>query len=143
MAGSYRANRRVASGRKPTSYQYNHVMLIWLIAIYALAIPLVLALAFGIRSVLPANKHYPLNIALGTLLLAPSLAPATIAAIPMPYGVLLVLGTLSGAGHEAINIAIDLWRWHVPSFLLTGLTMAVLLRLMGLHSEDESRFEVR
>ncbi len=123
--------------------EYNHAMLLWLIAIYGLAIPLVLALASGFRSVLPAKHHYPLNIALGALLLAPSLAPATIAAIPMPYGVILVLGILGGAGDEAISIAIDLWRWHVPSFLLTGLTMAVLLRVLGLHAEDESRFEVR
>lgn len=55
------------------------------------------------------------------LLLTPSWGPATIVAVPLPFGVLLCIGLFSGALHELPSLfALFVW-WHVIAFTVTGL----------------------
>ena len=73
----------------------------------------------------------PLLIASGTILCAPSFAPATIVAVPMPYGLILIISVFFGAMNESFGIAIHFWKWHLISFFITASLILLGLRLVG------------
>jgi hypothetical protein len=66
-------------------------------------------------------------ISFGTLLFAPSVAPAgTLAAIPLPFGIML----LFVRSFHDLGYFIHLWWFLLPSFLVTGIACWLLSRLI-------------
>ena len=65
-----------------------------------------------------------------TLLLTPSLGSATIAVVPVPFGILLVFTTLDGGwGTLASRLMIDS-LWHTVAFPATAVVSYVVVRLL-------------
>ena len=55
-----------------------------------------------------------------TLLLTPSWGPATIVAVPVPFGALLAIGVFGGALHELPALVALFWKWHIVAFPVTA-----------------------
>lgn len=91
------------------------VLFLAYIALIGSAILYFLVLGLSVLK-LPASLRRGVVVALGTVILSPALAPAgTIAAIPLPLGVLLP------SIRSATDLAFLVHQWHflVPSILVT------------------------
>ena len=60
-------------------------------------------------------------VIISILLLTPSVAPVTIAAIPVPLGALIFAGIMGGFLHELPRLIAVFWVWHIIAFPITGL----------------------
>ena len=81
---------------------------------------------------LPARKRVLFCSVVYTLLFTPSWAPATIVMVPIPFGVMLGVGAVTGAPNEILDLLLVLWWWHTPAFLITGFVSSkVAKKLVG------------
>ncbi len=69
-----------------------------------------------------------------TLLFAPSWAPATIAIVPVPFGLLVGLTVLDGEWAELANWIGRYPMWHAISFPATAVVAYVVVRLLPSNS---------
>lgn len=90
---------------------------------------LLLILCFGTAiKFLPKKYQLATFTLVATLLLTPSWAPATIVAVPIPFGALLCFGLFSGALHELFNLILLFWWWHLIAFPVTGILVYLLAK---------------
>ena len=88
---------------------------------------------------LPAEKRVLFCSVVYALLFTPSLAPATIVMVPIPFGVMLGVGAVTGAPNEILDLLLVLWWWHIPAFFITGfVSRKVAKKLVGTSSVKES-----
>ncbi|MBQ0779638.1 MAG: hypothetical protein KBT79_02405 [Thalassolituus oleivorans] len=88
---------------------------------------------------LPGEHRVTVCTAIYTLLFTPSWAPATIVAVPMPFGVMLGVGALTGAPNEIVDLLWFFWWWHLPAFIITGLiSYKVATKLVGVSNVHPS-----
>lgn len=88
---------------------------------------------------LPAEKRVLFCSVVYTLLFTPSWAPATIVMVPIPFGVMLGVGAVTGAPNEILDLLLVLWWWHIPAFFITGfVSIKVAKKLVGTSSVKES-----
>jgi hypothetical protein len=65
-----------------------------------------------------------------TLLLTPSLGPATIAVVPVPFGLLLVFTIVDGDWGNLANWVTSYSLWHTVAFPATAVVSYVVVRLL-------------
>lgn len=73
----------------------------------------------GIARFCNSNYRPAVFATLSMLLLTPSLAPATIVSVPVPFGAIIVIGVLAGAVPETPGLVSLFWRWYIVAFPLT------------------------
>ena len=76
----------------------------------------------------PSKKRIPIYTTVFTLVFTPSLAPATIVAIPLPFGIIILIGFLAGAPHEIPSLVSTFWQWHAVSFSMTAIVGFLLAK---------------
>lgn len=93
------------------------------------------AIVTHVAARLPAKNRVKFCTVLYTLLLTPSWAPATIVAIPVPFGAILGMGLIIGAPLEVLDILLSSWWWHLPAFVLTSfISHKVATKFLGTSS---------
>lgn len=70
---------------------------------------------------LPSKFRIGFFTTIFTLMLTPSWAPATIVAIPLPFGYLLGASLFGGFIRELPPLVLLFWWWHIIAFPLTAL----------------------
>ena len=75
----------------------------------------------------PSKWQLLCKVTSGTLMLSLSFGPATIVLVPLPYGLLLLIGLFGGFINEALDIAVAFWQWHVISFSVTAALLWFIL----------------
>lgn len=90
-----------------------------IIGAFLIMLPIIFIATLAIK-LLPGKIRLPVFIALVMLLITPSLAPATIVVIPMPFGVLFFSGISGGFINELPSLLFTFWVWHIIAFPLTG-----------------------
>ena len=101
-----------------------------MIFIFLVTLLFFLALIAGITRFSNSNYQPIVFATLSMLLLTPSFAPATIVAVPVPFGVILAIGIFAGAIHEVPSLVYLFWQWHIAAFPLTWVA-SYLLYVLG------------
>ena len=96
------------------------------------AIPafIVVALVGYLVRHLSLASRIALLVLASTLLLTPSSGPATIAAVPVPFGLLLVFTTIGGDWGNLVSWVINYSLWHAVAFPATAIVSYVVVRLL-------------
>lgn len=76
----------------------------------------------------PYGLRLAASVVLWTLLLAPSLVPATVAGFPAPFAVILAIGIFGGVMHEVIELVTLFAKWHAISFPVTAIVVYLISR---------------
>ena len=88
-----------------------------MIKLFVLAIAISLIAAVPIL-LLPDRFRAATFALVFTLVVTPTWAPATIAAVPVPFGFLLIISLAGNAFHELIGLLAMFWEWHLVAFPL-------------------------
>ena len=81
---------------------------------------LLIGFSFVVRR-MPIKARLPVFVSVAVLLATPSWAPATIVAVPIPFGVLFFGSFFGGFIHELPELLLVFWWWHLIAFPLVGL----------------------
>ena len=112
-------------------------MLIGLFMVFAVPLLIVLGL-LGVLLNYSSSRRKPLWFALlFSLLLTPSLAPATINVIPVPFGYHIGVAIFAGAQLELIALLFFFGWWHLIAFPLTALVGFAIGKLVYRQSAEE------
>ncbi|WP_064792103.1 hypothetical protein [Shewanella woodyi] len=88
---------------------------------------------------LPETMRVRFSTVIYTLLFTPSWAPATIVVVPIPFGVMLGVGALTGALNEILDLLLLFWWWHLPAFIVTGfISYKVASKVFGVSNVQSS-----
>ena len=102
-------------------------LIVLLLLVFALAaIP-----ALAAASIVPPSRprlRYGLTVGLFALFVTPSWGAATIVSVPMPFGVVLLLGAVSLDFAGVAETILVRPLWHLVAFPLTTLLGALLFR---------------
>ena len=96
----------------------------------------VISVAAAVPILLLPPQYRPLVFALVFALVAtPSWAPATIVAVPVPFGFLLVMAVAGNALHEIPVLLAMFWEWHLVAFALVfGVSYLVYARISSIRT---------
>ncbi len=97
-----------------------------------LAIPafIVVAIVGYLVRGLSLSRRISSVVLASTLLLTPSLGLATIAVVPVPFGILLVLTTIDGNLKHLADWIVSYSLWHTVAFPATAVVSYVVVRLL-------------
>ena len=70
---------------------------------------------------LPQSFQIPAFVVATTVLLSPSLAPATIVTVPVPLGLLLLVGAFTNSINETFELVAFFPVWHAATIPSTAL----------------------
>jgi hypothetical protein len=95
-----------------------------------LSLPLIVAIA--VLGVLVRKLQFSARVAIlvvsATLLLTPSMGPATITFVPVPFGYLLGITAATGAWTHVLDMVYLFPKWHAVAFPATAVLSYFLLR---------------
>jgi len=77
---------------------------------------------------LPENSRIPVTVVIFTITLTPSWGPATIVAVPVPFGIILGVGVIGMAMDEVVDLLLLFWWWHIVAFPVTAYVGLFLAR---------------
>ena len=98
--------------------------------IYCVASLIVIPLAAAVADSVPA-RYQPLAVACVVCIgLTPSFAPATIALVMVPFGLLVALGLFSGDVGELGALVGVFWIWHLIAFPTTFFATYAIVRIL-------------
>jgi hypothetical protein len=86
-----------------------------------------------------ARRRFAYLWAGSVLFLTPALGPATIAVVPVPFGLLLAIGLIGFRLND--TLAIILWypKWYLISFPATAVASYAFLRWWSARAQHQSR----
>lgn len=104
--------------------EYYGLAALWLISIVACIVIMKIFMFFIRRCPLPIQL--PLFVAIFTLLFTPSVGPATIVAVPVPLGFLIIVGLVFGGISEVPSLIFKFWEWYLMAILVTSVLAIII-----------------
>ena len=108
------------------------------LSVAALAIIIVLGVV-TFRRRFPYQLRLLAAVLFWTLMLARSLAPVTIAAIPVPFAVILGIGIFAAVMNEVLDLVTLFRTWHLVSFPTTAFVVYLIARKVLSNSTSSRR----
>lgn len=105
---------------------YIPMLFVYLVLAAVMFVP-VLAAWFAVRR-MPDPRRSLVVVVVATLLLTPSFGPATIAAVPVPFGILFLATLFTWSWGELANWVLMFPLWHVVAFPATACVAYFLVR---------------
>lgn len=129
---------------RPRTQRACAVFFFFILALFILATSLPALLAWGgvwfIVRRLPTVPRIISLVLTATLILPPSLGPATITVVPIPFGFLLVVAVFSGEWRGVIELLAMFPVWHAIAFPATATASYLIVRrLLSNKSLQQSR----
>jgi hypothetical protein len=101
-------------------------------AAFFLVLSLPLLVVIAVLGVLVRNLRFSVRVAIlvvsATILLTPSLGPATITFVPVPFGYLLGITAVTGTWPHVLDTVNLFPRWHAVAFPATAVLCYFVLR---------------
>ena len=108
-------------------------MWVWIAIVFAMFwVPFLAAIVaiWLLSRGLSPTRRILLVVTSTTLLLTPSWGPATIVAVPVPFGFLLCLALFAGTWGELVGLVSDFAIWHLIAFPTAAVLSYVVVRLL-------------
>ena len=104
--------------------------IVWVLMVFFLPALLVWLAAWPLSRSLPYISRVVVLVVSATLLLTPSWGPATIVAVPVPFGFLLGITLFSGGWLELASVVSLFGTWHLVAFPATATVFYAIVRLL-------------
>jgi hypothetical protein len=104
--------------------------IVWVLVVFFLPAVLVWWAVWPLSRRLSCVSRTAALVISGTLLLTPSWGPATIVAVPVPFGFLLGVTLFTGSWSELASLVNLFPTWHLVAFPATATALYVAVRLL-------------
>lgn len=104
--------------------------IVWVLMVFFLPAFLVWLAVWPLSRRLSYMSRVAALVVSGTLLLTPSWGPVTIAAVPVPFGLLLGVTLFGGGWLELASLVGLFGTWHLVAFPATATVFYVVVRLL-------------
>lgn len=92
---------------------------LFVLPLFLVAALVVVVIAVCLRW-LPSKIRMPTFVLMAMFVFTPSLAPMTVTAVPIPFGLLFFYALIGGGLHELPGLLGLFWKWNVVAFFVTG-----------------------